>query len=170
MKKSALLIIGLLGVGVAAFAAKANNVKATIKQIVVSFSGIKYVKEGSNVLQTKLLLTINVFNPNYTPLTFESFTGSLLYNGRRISSFAFNAMGRNIKILMGNNLMDADILLSHVSLALEAKDLIQKLIKKQPIGNIVIDGYVKAGGISMPITQTITLPAIAGISNTCNCN
>src|ERR1044071_2468464 len=132
--------VGWLIAGVGAYLLyKGNLVLNTVKQLTYFIAGVKYNAGNSNAFRSELLVTLRVTNPNSTSINFQRFTGSVIVQGKNLAQIEVSQPQSGI-VIQGNAQTDIafSVIINHLSLVLDAKAIIEDLIKNgwinQPVG------------------------------------
>lgn len=154
MRTGTLLLLG--GVGVAAAVAYNLVQKANaVKQLKVSVKGLRH--SSSNFTQTKMLLTLSVYNPNNVSLPFQRVYGQVKIEGSHFAEFDISGSGQTIGPLTTRDL-EVPVLVEHFSAATTIFSLIQKIIRKEKFTTpFDVQGTLYAAGLQLPINARVNL-------------
>lgn len=148
---------GLIFGGIAALALlgyKAMRVKNVVDNLRWSIDSISINKKDTNLLNIALNLRIKVVNPSNEPVSFDGFFASISLKGKHIAEFTRKA---NISLIPGNSFIEVPTSISTLGFASEIFSLLKSLIGGQINESVLVSGTLYAGGLSLPLRQTLPL-------------
>jgi hypothetical protein len=167
MAKSSLFLWGGIAAG-GYLLYKAYQKAMAAQMLFYSIRRIRYI--STDLSKTTLELELGVSNLSNESLAYDRFFGQIRYNGNVLVSVTNDGRGKGIVIKpMNETSISIPVTIFHIQAVLTLKDLITKLIAKQNIEGLVMQGTLYAGGIGVPITQNLSLnfnnpsPVVKGI-------
>lgn len=134
----------------------------TIGQLSYMIFGIKFNKANSNLFQSQLLVKLRVNNPSFNSVSFNNFSYNLTIQGHQLASGNYKP-GSGITIATGNTDIEFPVNVSNLSVALQLKAILAQWLAGNFNQQIRIVGALAAGGLTVPIDQTLTLSSIGSL-------
>lgn len=147
---------------------KAYQKAQAAQMLFYSIKRIRYI--STDLSKTTLEIDLGVSNLSNENLAYDRFFGQIRYNGNVLVSVSNEGRGRGIVIQkMNETTITIPVTIFHLQTILTLKDVIGKLISKENIEGLLMQGTLYAGGIGVPLTQQISFnfnnpsPTVKGI-------
>jgi hypothetical protein len=174
--KSKLFLYAALGVGGYLIYDKIMAQKQAGYNLKYDVSQVRY--NGSTLIQSNFDLGLKIINNSSEQLSFDSFNGNLNYKGRSIADITMDGAGKGITIKANDSTpVTVPVTINHLSTLVSASDIVQKILNRQPVTDLVLTGTLHVGPLSLPIEKnmsflfsnnTNTTQPVSGI-NGCAC-
>jgi hypothetical protein len=132
---------------------------------------VKKIKYGSSDLsKTRFDVELGIINPSGESFSFTRFFGQLRFNGALLATVTKDGAGSGIEIRPADEtVISVPVYINHLNTIVSAKEILTQIINKVPVSGLSFNGMLYAGGFSVPVDQTISLPGISGIGRINNC-
>jgi hypothetical protein len=148
--KSLLLLAG--GVGAAYLVARtAFNTGSALKRLTWSNPKVTFKKVG--ILNSELLISLDIYNPSSADVALDYFTGIVGYNGKAVSNFTFNANGKNTIIkARQTSAIPFTVIVKNVNTIATIVSIAKQLTQGKKIPSIInVTGSLFAAGWDVPV-------------------
>lgn len=149
----------LIGGGVVAAAALAimSSSGQKLANLTVDIIDIAVNTAKTNATQTTLKLSVNVYNPNQTPIEFKSFTGNMLYNGASIANIDPLTKASRLFTARQNTVLPLSVTIQNGRLAASFVTILSQFLSKNTQILVDFKGELKAEKMTIPVVQQINL-------------
>lgn len=131
------------------------QVTNAVQQLKISVGSVKH--RTSNLTSTQFDVTLSVYNPNKVRVNFERIYSQVKVEGKLLGELDIAGAGTSIQPL-GNTDIKVPLIINHLNAVGVVVPIISALINKRPITTpFEILGTLYAGGLQLPIAQTIKL-------------
>lgn len=128
-----------------------------LSQLDVSLTDIGLDVAKTNANQTTLKLSINVYNPNDTPVEFKSFTGNIIYKGANIANIDPLTKASRLFPARQNSLLPISVAIPNARMASSFLTMLAQFITKDKQILVDFKGELKAEKMTIPVVQQINL-------------
>lgn len=167
VKGSNILLLGGAAAAVYFFGAKAFNLKEAVKKIYVTNPKIT-AKPTVKALNVAINLSVKIVNPASVDIPFEYFSGTIIYDGLKLSDFNYSGTGKNI-VLKARTATPVEFTVSVTNLNVLWKvvNLLKAVAANKPYDTkFAVNSSIYAAGFDVPVNFVYdmkTLSVVSGI-------
>lgn len=155
MAKSSMLLWGGIAVG-GYLAYRAYQKAMAVRNLFYSIKKVRFL--GTDLSKTGFEIELGVSNLSNESLAYNRFFGQIRYNGNILVTISNDGQGRGIVIKpMAETSITIPVYIYHLQVGLALKDIIESFVNKTNVEGLQVQGTLYAGGVSVPLTQTISL-------------